>query len=448
MPSPAHLRPLLVSAAAFGFPGDALSSGLKAAEALILRDLQKLDGNVAVLVHQGDEELFRFQRGSIGFDTRTPLASVSKTISGAVILSAVEDGLIDLDTTFAEDLSELFSSPHEEGAGPTMGSATHRHAWEMRSGLDAAQGVEYARRFDLASSVREIAEEGELRFPPGTVLDYDGAGMQVSGWIAARRAGKTWEALARARIFDPLGMSSADYGRFGNNPSVPGGLRASASDLARFARMIMGGRAKGEPIVLSQRSIDALFVDATDGLPVQRHPWPESHPDYPLGRRPTYGFGSWVLAKDPASGRVTELAAAGAWGSVVWLDRQRGVTAVFVVNVPRGREMSQDAALGLLSITRNVIDVHQVKGLAIEGTDTHSVRLSWTAPEGASAFEVRGSDAPIEDVFALRSAEALTRTEATSATVPPHRFYAVLAQYGDHVNIAIVPGANAIERAP
>ena len=53
---------------------------------------------------------------------------------------------------------------------------------------------------------------------PGTQYLYSNAGYIMAGAMMERVTGKAWEELIKARLFDPLGMSSAGFGP----PSAPG----------------------------------------------------------------------------------------------------------------------------------------------------------------------------------------------------------------------------------
>lgn len=409
------------------------------AHTLLDAELPNLSGHVAVLVHQNGRELFRYQFGDIDYDTVTPMASLTKTVSAAVILDCVEDGTLDLDTTLGAELPLLF--------GPiALGDATHLDCWSMRHGIDSAVAWEHSSLVDHAQSVVRISIGGTQQFVPGTFLDYDGSGMQVSGYVAALRTGLDWESLARERVLGPLGMDTTDYRRFDPNPAVAGGLRSTANEIARFTAMVLRGGTVRDRVLLEPSSIEALFTDNTAGLPNSNNPFPAWHPDYPYGQRPTYGFGDWVFATDPVTGHVEEVVGVGAWGSYLWIDRRRGLSAILVTDVPAGFQSSADAALGLMRVARQAVEERQVHGLAAAPLPNGNVGLTWDRPRGAGACIVYGSTERIENIYQLRTATELTRTTGSSAKVAPYAYYAVVADLAGHTNTALVPGSNSIAR--
>lgn len=409
-----------------------------AAVALLDAELGVLQGDVAVVVQQSGRDVFRYRAGAIDFDTLTPVASLTKTVSAAVILDLVEEGTLDLERTIGRELPVLF------GGGP-MGTATLLDCWSMRHGVETRIPYRFSSMFTHGQSVLGIASAGVQVHAPASTLSYEGSGMQVSGWIAVQRTGLEWEALARQRVLGPVGMTDSDYRRFAPNPAVAGGLRSTADEVARFAAMVIAEGKVGDLRILEPSSVEQLFTNHTAGLPVDNNPWPRTHPDYPYGQRPRYGFGDWVLAEDPDTGHVEEVVGVGAWGSHVWIDRRRGLSAAFIVDIPFGTQLSADAALGLYAAARAAVEERQVQALQGEAVAGDQVKLSWEPPAGATAFVVHGADEPILDVFDLRRAKDLRTVSVPRAAVPRFAHYAVVAVLPGGVNEALIPGGNVFQ---
>ena len=428
------LLPIFALASAMQ-PAGAQPYDFTAANQLLTAELPNLDGHVAVVLRQNGVELFRFQAGDIDFGTQTRLASFTKTLSAAVILSLVDDGALTLNERLGDAL------PQFEANG--LGDPTILDCWAMRHGIDSAIAYEHDSRFTLAESVFRIGAFGFLQFtPPASQLSYDGAGMQAVGWIAESRTGVAWEGLARQRVFDRCAMPGADYGQFAPNPAVAGGARSSANETMNFAQMVLDGGWFAGQRVLSDAAIERLFTNHTRGLPVFATPWPATHPLYPYGRDPDYGFGDWVLAENPGTGHVEEVVGAGAWGSFIWLDRRRALTAVLITDVPAGSQRAMDAALGLFDIARNEVEAAQATELAVSLTEG-GVQLSWQAADGATATRIYGAATPIRDIFDLRSATFLGEVHGTTALVARRPYYATTAVFEQFENPALIPEENS-----
>ncbi len=435
-PGRALLAALLALASRSAIAASTGPYDLSAADALLQSELPDLQGHVAVLVRQNGKEIYRFQAGDIGYDTKIRMASFTKTVSAAVILALRDEGLLSLEERLGSAL------PKFESHG--LGAPTILDAWGMRHGIDSAVPYEIDARFTLAESVDRLATFGYLAYsPPGSQLGYLGAGMQAVGRIAELRAGDSWEEIARSRILDPCGMPQTDFGEFAPNPSLPGGLRSTPEESMRFAQMVIDGGWSGSRRVLSDASIEQLFTNSTRALPVFASPWPATHPLYPYGTDPDYGFGDWVIAEDPATRQVEEIVGAGAWGSYIWIDRRRGVTAVLFTDVAAGSQASLDSALGLFDVVRRQLEATQVAHLAVAGSGTER-SLSWLRPAAATATRLYGSNHPIRSIYDLRAARLLLETSSNAATVPVYPYYAATAILGSHENTALVPGGNAL----
>jgi CubicO group peptidase (beta-lactamase class C family) len=320
-----------------------------AAAAWLEANLDAFDGNVSVQVFQGDVEVFTFRGpGGLGPESQLRLGSATKWLSSAVVLRLADAGLLDLDGRIGDALP-LFD---DHGKG----DVTLRQGFAMSSGLHEKEvDAETAPFVTLAQSVDWIAANTPLVFEPGTQLDYEGDGMQVVGRIAEVAAGAGWRTLAEQQLATPLGLDSLDYFLFPVNPAIAGGARASAEDYQRFLRMVLlGGLAEDGSRYLEPATFREWFSDPTLGLPEYFSPWPPYA--YPYGERPDYGFGSWVLARDPQSGRVEEVSSPGVFGTFPWVDLRRHLRGVVAHDSMNGFADTLYVDLVLLDLLRAAID--------------------------------------------------------------------------------------------
>jgi CubicO group peptidase (beta-lactamase class C family) len=172
------------------------------------------------------------------------IASVSKPFLATLVMTFVEDGLLDLD---------------QPPAG-TRVSATVRQLLSHQGGLACEWPTPLAEFGDDDEALLRLAagEPRLLPFAPGELFSYSNAGFLLVGAAAARASGTSFEEAMRARVLEPLGLDSTGYGpadgvpghvqvvpgadehrRIGNiyrrvrNPS--GGLWSTVEDLLRFA---------------------------------------------------------------------------------------------------------------------------------------------------------------------------------------------------------------------
>lgn len=203
------------------------------------------------------------------------IASITKTFTSALVLALVEDGRIDLDTPVRTYLPAL------KQVGPKV---TVRQLLDHTSGLrdyffhpriDQVLLEKRGARWDVAQVIRYI---GKPYFAPGKDWHYSNTNYFVLGLLAETVGGAPLGEQYRGRFFDPLGLGHTWFQADETPPPfvahgyrfdaaapdarpidlgdgttiVPftsvvtaaggaGGIAASASDLARWARALYGG---------------------------------------------------------------------------------------------------------------------------------------------------------------------------------------------------------------
>ena len=243
-------------------------------------------------------------------------ASAGKLLSGVVIMSVVDDGLLSLDTS-VEDLLP-------DHAGTPKGSMTVRQLMSHSSGLPGlnegfvADPCENDDTVTLQACVTTILDEVDLVYAPGAGFAYGGTSMEVAGALAELATGKTWRQLWADNIAGPLGLSeltgwSTDNPALGGG-SAPNGSRAPVGDYDRVLEMLQHhGDFRGTR-VLSEAAVDAMVTNHVEGLPIVYTPAPGA-----VG----YGIGGWVEAVD-GTGATTRFSSPGLFGTLPWVDFELG----------------------------------------------------------------------------------------------------------------------------
>ncbi len=232
-------------------------------------------------------------------DTPFLTGSISKSFTALAVMQLVEAGDVDLDSELSQYLDGFSDRPagvitirqllsHTSGFSTLQGNTSH---------TDATSGKE-----ELARLVDGLAEVNPA-FEPGERWEYSNTNYQILGRLIEVVSGQEYQAYVAANILEPVGMAhsfvadgeiheSMATGHtpwFGTKRSLPenptdrgtapqGGMVASASDLARYMKMMMNG----EDDVLSAAG-KALMMRPASAV------------------SPFYGFG-WFL--DPDNGTV------------------------------------------------------------------------------------------------------------------------------------------------
>lgn len=276
------------------------------------------------------------------------MASMSKSVSVATILTLVDEGKLSLDEPASTWLPSVGKVTMANGKPPVR-PITLRDLMSHTSGL----AFPPRKANDGAHSLKSYTEQllkAPLSFEPGSDYEY-GFGITVAGRIAEIVSGKPFDELMQERLLTPLGMTDTamhpnDAQRVriaktyksveegdglvrGYNPFVTsdagvrrmtepsGGLFSTAANFATFYQMVLsGGMHQGKRIV-SEASIAEMTKPHTAG-----------------GKLLNYGLG-WMCNNseksmipgfsDRAGGH------GGAYATHGWIDPGHDIVAVFLV---------------------------------------------------------------------------------------------------------------------
>jgi CubicO group peptidase (beta-lactamase class C family) len=281
---------------------------------------------VTAIVMKGDHQLYRLDVGTIGPETQYEVASASKWMTAALVMTVVDEGLLSLDEPISRYL------PAFKGAA---GATTLRELLAQTSGegsLEDLVDVEQDPRMTLAQSAAEIAAR-PLQDPPGAVFKYGGPGFQVAGALVEAVTHRRWADLFAERIGTPLGMTHTYWKHLPDrgvsasdttNPLLQGGVVTTAEDYARFLTMLAQQGRFNVHQILSAQAVDTMETAQTIGKPIAWLPHGAiSHAQYALG--------NWC-EKWTADGPCTLVSSPGAFGTFPWIDRQSGLYGIFFMD--------------------------------------------------------------------------------------------------------------------
>lgn len=280
----------------------------------------------SIMIGDAEGTLHEAYFGAYGAETVVPVASASKWLSGTAIMTLIDSGAMDPDAPVRTVLPEF--SLADTGLKATM---TPRQMYAHISGLpgEETEADVFEPTITMAEAVAQIACCIPLDDQPGESFAYGGLSMHVTGRMAEVISGKDFESFFAEALAVPLGMTTVDFQGLGptTNPRVSGGARSSLGDYARMLRMIVRGGELDGVRVLSPESVAAMMDDRTEGLP-RREPTP------PGGEEFGYGFGGWVSRENEA-GQTTEFQSPGAFGFTPWVDTERGIYGIILVQGTR-----------------------------------------------------------------------------------------------------------------
>lgn len=153
--------------------------------------------------------------------SRMWMASITKLLTGVLMMRFVDQGFVDLDAPVGRYLPEL-----ERAQNDTL---TVRRLFTHTTGLSFAG--EWASDWNpaLDNQVAQVLPYVEI----GSSFSYHRIGYALAGKIMERITGRAVPYLFREHVFTPLGMTTA------YSDNTYGGLYCTSMDLARFGQMLL-----------------------------------------------------------------------------------------------------------------------------------------------------------------------------------------------------------------
>ncbi|WEK18153.1 MAG: serine hydrolase [Candidatus Pedobacter colombiensis] len=242
-------------------------------------------------------------------NTRVQIASCSKWLSAALVMTFVDEGKLKTTDTIGKYLPVL----SKNGKGGITLSECLSHTTGIKApGLrESLQDMK-----DISSMDEAVAKIATLPMEgvPGKVFNYSNVGLQLAGAVIEKISGESFEQLFAERIAKPLDMKNTDFGH--NKVSLPaGGAYSTAEDYLNFLVMILNkGTFKGKRL-LSESSIKEMQINRiTPDVKIAYSPAEAGAPGY--------GYGEWIT-----SGSVTS---PGLFGSYPVVDNTKGYAAFLV----------------------------------------------------------------------------------------------------------------------
>lgn len=153
-------------------------------------------------------------------DTPMNIASISKPILGIVLLQLHDKGLLDLDADINRMLPFRVNNPNADGqpisirqlATHTSSIADFYDVADYQPGGDSPTPlVDHLRGLLTPEGARYEGGAHYLKTAPGAAREYSNLGAGVAGAVAEAVGRAPLAALAKANVFEPLGMTNASW---------------------------------------------------------------------------------------------------------------------------------------------------------------------------------------------------------------------------------------------
>lgn len=224
----------------------------------------------------GDEAIQDFDS-----QTKIPIASCSKWLSAALVMTFVDEGKLSLEDSIGKFLPIMTAN----GKGHIKIWHCLSHLTGLNAGSVKEVRTETTRMNDMDDAIAVLATK-TMEAAPGTAFHYSSAGLQIAAAVIEKISGKDFKTLFKERIADPCDMPNTDFGN-GNVPVPAGGARSTAEDYLHFLTMILNNGTYNGKRILSEQSIAEMQVNRVTK---------DCNIIYTPGGATGwgYGFGEWV----------------------------------------------------------------------------------------------------------------------------------------------------------
>lgn len=283
-------------------------------EARIDRD--RLDGAALLVVRDG---VRLRDRGYGDYDRNTvvPIASASKWLTSATMMTLVDEGRVSLEDPVSRHLPEFTGE---------SGTATIRQLLSHTSGMAQADCI-WSTTSTLGACTSKVAASAPMT-SPGTIFAYGNTSYSVAGRVIEVVTGLGFEQAFEERIAQPVGMVSTRFdeagGRRTSNPVPAASASSTLQDYGRFMQMIAADGEIDGRRVLSASSVREMERDQVGSL--------ANTSDQAVRTTgiATYGLGVWRDVTTTSDVGVVS-SGNGAFGFYPWIDRARNAHGVLLV---------------------------------------------------------------------------------------------------------------------
>ena len=262
--------------------------------------------------------------------TEMTIASASKWLEAATLMSLVDEGKLQLGTPIRHYFPQLTGR---------QGDNTLRQLFSHTSNLNELDLPREAGSFGI-DRLPDFVAQVPTEEKPGDRFWYGGTDLALGARIVELVQGKPWLLTFGEKIAGPCEMKSTvtgpdlwNFDRLTGGDNFP---RSNAQDYMNFLQMILhDGEVNGRQ-VLSSQSIHEMEADQVRGAEVKVNEFPES---IGCGRyNGVYGLGEWRLALD-SHGAAVVISSPAYTGFFPWIDKRHHICGIFAAKAGWGAKI-------------------------------------------------------------------------------------------------------------
>ncbi len=285
-------------------------------DALLKQSEKDLGKNMVTLIYTNGKMVYKKETDEFKANTQAPIASCSKWLTAALVMTYVDEGKLSLDDKVSTYLP-IFAKYGKS-------YITIRECLSHQTGIKQDQitllGLLSRKKFaSLEEEVNDFASKKEIDFNPGTGFYYGQTGLNIAARVCEIVGKRQFEQLMQERILRPLNMRATSF--FSENAVNPsGGANSTAQDYMNFLVMILNKGMFNGKRILSEKSITEMQTPQNTLAQVKYAP--------KVAEGFMYGLGEWILETD-ANGKTIAVSSPGLFGTWPIVNNCRGYACIF-----------------------------------------------------------------------------------------------------------------------
>ena len=246
--------------------------------------------------------------------SKEAIASCSKWLSAALVMTFVDEGKLNLDDSIGKYLPIM--NQYGKGGIKIQYCLSHLTGIKSESLKDSREIMSNSNSMDDAIKyIAKLPMEGK----PGKTFHYSSTGLQILAAILEKISGKDFNTLFEERIAKPCNMVNTDFG----NEKVPlaaGSAWSTPRDYLNFLAMILNDGKYNGKLVLSKEAIAEMQKNRITQDVIITY-----IPDEAKGWG--YGYGQWTMDNATGDTRSDQISSAGLFGSFPWVNNRKHYAA-------------------------------------------------------------------------------------------------------------------------
>jgi CubicO group peptidase (beta-lactamase class C family) len=286
---------------------------------LLVQKQKALGKDFVVMLWKKDDTLvFKKELGEFNSKTQAPIASCSKWLTAALVMTFVDEGKLSLDDKISKWLPEF----EKYGKNYITIRNCLSHMTGIRSEpITILKLLERKKFSTLEDEVNSFAAK-DIQTNPGEEFRYSNIGLNIAGRVLEVITKKKFDMLARQRLFVPLAMRKTTFSSLDGSALNPsGGALSTPDDYMHFLVMLMNKGVYQGKKILSEQAVNQLVAIQTRPEIIKYAP--KAAQGY------NYALGAWVV--EEKDGKATALASPGLFGTWPMIDYCRGYAYLFFV---------------------------------------------------------------------------------------------------------------------